>query len=155
MSIKRVMGIETEYGLSGIDAYTLVSAYDNGKKHYNKGETNNSLLPEMMDFRQTEGDYALLRSQSYFYPGYYQELHDETLIKNPSYKTEPVHTDIGKTDRMLLNGARFYVDMGHPEYSTPECSNPLDLVIHDKAGEMILNETRKRRNPFMAVQSLS
>src|SRR5437773_5262608 len=40
------------------------------------------------------------------------------------------------SNAFLINGARFYQDTGcHPEYSTPECDNILDLVIHDKAGE--------------------
>src|SRR3989337_3745023 len=44
----------------------------------------------------------------------------------------------------LSNGARFYVDHAHPEYSSPECTNPRDLVIWDKAGERILNLSRSR-----------
>ena len=39
---------------------------------------------------------------------------------------------------MLTNGARYYVDHAHPEYSTPECTNALELVVADKAGERIL-----------------
>ncbi len=43
------------------------------------------------------------------------------------------------SNAFLVNGARFYQDTGcHPEYSTPECDNILDLVIHDKAGERLL-----------------
>ncbi len=43
------------------------------------------------------------------------------------------------SNAFLANGARFYQDTGcHPEYSTPECDNILDLVIHDKAGERLL-----------------
>src|ERR1700755_565069 len=39
----------------------------------------------------------------------------------------------------LENGARLYLDVGsHPEYATPECDSIRDLVIHDKAGERIL-----------------
>ncbi len=41
----------------------------------------------------------------------------------------------------LANGARLYLDVGsHPEYATPECDSIRDLVIHDKAGERILEE---------------
>ena len=41
----------------------------------------------------------------------------------------------------LENGARFYQDTGcHPEYATPETSNPDDLVVYDRAGERILEE---------------
>src|SRR5262245_56090515 len=39
---------------------------------------------------------------------------------------------------VLTNGARYYVDHAHPEYSTPECVDALELVRFDKAGERIL-----------------
>jgi proteasome accessory factor A len=43
------------------------------------------------------------------------------------------------SNAFLVNGARFYQDTGcHPEYSTPECDTIMDLVIHDKAGERLL-----------------
>jgi proteasome accessory factor A len=43
------------------------------------------------------------------------------------------------SNAFLVNGARFYQDTGcHPEYSTPECDNIMDLVVHDKAGERLL-----------------
>lgn len=43
------------------------------------------------------------------------------------------------SNAFLCNGARFYQDTGcHPEYSTPECDRLHDLVIHDKAGERLL-----------------
>jgi proteasome accessory factor A len=39
----------------------------------------------------------------------------------------------------LENGARFYLDTGcHPEYATPECASPMDVMIYDNAGERIL-----------------
>ena len=38
---------------------------------------------------------------------------------------------------ILTNGARLYVDHAHPEYSTPECTNPRDVVKWDKAGEQV------------------
>jgi len=46
----------------------------------------------------------------------------------------------GRSSNVFLeNGARLYLDVGsHPEYATPECDSVLDLVIHDKAGERIL-----------------
>ena len=39
---------------------------------------------------------------------------------------------------ILTNGARLYVDHAHPEYSAPECTDPLDAVIWDKAGERVM-----------------
>jgi proteasome accessory factor A len=39
----------------------------------------------------------------------------------------------------LQNGSRLYVDAGyHPEYSSPECCNPWDVVRYAKAGDLIL-----------------
>ena len=41
----------------------------------------------------------------------------------------------------LANGSRLYLDVGsHPEYATPECDSIHDLVVHDKAGERILEQ---------------
>jgi proteasome accessory factor PafA2 len=50
-----------------------------------------------------------------------------------------VETHLANT--VLTNGARYYVDHAHPEYSTPECANPLELVLHDKAGEEVLRRS--------------
>ncbi len=46
----------------------------------------------------------------------------------------------GRSSNVFLeNGARLYLDVGsHPEYATPECDSIADLVVHDKAGEWIL-----------------
>jgi hypothetical protein len=38
----------------------------------------------------------------------------------------------------LANGARFYMDCGHPEMTTPECANPWDVVRYMHAGERAL-----------------
>jgi len=39
-------------------------------------------------------------------------------------------------NRVLGNGARLYVDHGHPEYATPETTNPTDAALHDHAGDL-------------------
>ncbi len=46
----------------------------------------------------------------------------------------------GRSSNVFLeNGARLYLDVGsHPEYATPECDTVYALVVHDKAGERIL-----------------
>ena len=48
----------------------------------------------------------------------------------------------GRSSNVFLeNGARLYLDVGsHPEYATPECDSIADLVVHDKAGERILEQ---------------
>jgi proteasome accessory factor A len=48
----------------------------------------------------------------------------------------------GRSSNVFLeNGARLYLDVGsHPEYATPECDSPTQVVTHDKAGERILED---------------
>ena len=38
----------------------------------------------------------------------------------------------------LFNGGRVYIDMGHVEYATPECTGLFDLVAADRAGERLV-----------------
>src|SRR3954467_11841720 len=46
----------------------------------------------------------------------------------------------GRSSNVFLqNGARLYLDVGsHPEYARAECDSIYDLVVHDRAGERIL-----------------
>jgi proteasome accessory factor A len=46
----------------------------------------------------------------------------------------------GRSSNVFLrNGSRLYLDVGsHPEYATAECDDVSELVVHDKAGERIL-----------------
>lgn len=55
-------------------------------------------------------------------------------------------TDSGLVNAVLHNGARLYVDHAHPEYSTPECSDPLEATLYDKAGESTMYRAAQRVN---------
>ena len=52
--------------------------------------------------------------------------------------------DMGLANVILTNGARLYVDHAHPEFSTPECTSPLDIVRWDKAGEQVMLDAARR-----------
>jgi proteasome accessory factor A len=54
-----------------------------------------------------------------------------------------------KSDRILKNGARFYNDHTHPEYSTPECLSIRELVVFDRAGTEILREAIRLRESVL------
>jgi proteasome accessory factor A len=54
--------------------------------------------------------------------------------------TQLTDEDLGLANVILTNGARLYVDHAHPEFSTPECTNPRDVVIWDKAGEVVMQD---------------
>lgn len=47
-------------------------------------------------------------------------------------------SEVIRSDQVLANGARFYNDHGHPEYSTPECWSIQELAVADKAGEIVV-----------------
>ena len=60
------------------------------------------------------------------------------------------------SNAFLSNGARFYQDTGcHPEYSTPECNTLYDLVIHDKAGERLLEACLPEAEKRLKEEGLS
>jgi proteasome accessory factor A len=119
MAIPKITGIETEYGISGP-----------GNADFNPVLTSSLLINTYAgSLRRIRWDYE-------------QEspLRDARGFE-PVQEREPVEEDLGLANVILPNGARFYVDHAHPEYSTPECSSPRDVVVHDKAGERILERS--------------
>ncbi|MBI3122547.1 MAG: proteasome accessory factor PafA2 family protein, partial [candidate division NC10 bacterium] len=81
-----------------------------------------------------ENEYGLISSSA----GGRVNLSVESAL---GYLFEKVVSRQRGTNDFLRNGARLYQDTGcHPEYATPECDNALDLTIHDKAGERIIEE---------------
>ncbi|MGH2675548.1 MAG: depupylase/deamidase Dop [Actinomycetota bacterium] len=119
MAIPKVMGIETEYGISGP-----------GTPEFNPVLASSLLINTFAGaLRRIRWDYE-------------QEspLRDARGFE-PVQEREPTEEDLGLANVILPNGARYYVDHAHPEYSTPECATPRDLVVHDKAGERILERS--------------
>tara|TARA_B100000902_G_scaffold30807_1_gene36923 strand:+ start:2227 stop:3747 length:1521 start_codon:yes stop_codon:yes gene_type:complete len=53
---------------------------------------------------------------------------------------------------VLENGARFYVDHAHPEISTPECINALQVVKYDRSGERILEKAMSLANEALSPE---
>jgi Pup amidohydrolase len=130
MSARRVMGIETEYGISVpgqpganamvsssqvVNAYQAATAARVRRARWDFEEENPLRDARGFDLAAEAGDSA--------------QLTDE---------------DLGLANVILTNGARLYVDHAHPEYSAPECTNPLDAVIWDKAGERVMAEAATR-----------
>ena len=119
MAIPKVMGIETEYGIitRGVEDHNPILA--------SSVLINSFGSPRL---RKVRWDYE---EES--------PLRDARGFERPSL--EPLEDEGGLVSVILDNGARYYVDHAHPEYSTPECTNARDLVIHDKAGERVLAES--------------
>jgi proteasome accessory factor A len=62
----------------------------------------------------------------------------------------------GRSSNVFLeNGARLYLDVGsHPEYATPECDSVHDVVVHDKAGERILESLVESAEERLAEEGI-
>lgn len=74
-------------------------------------------------------------------------------VESLSFDPEDAKFDFGRrtmpgerirADRILPNGARFYNDHGHPEYSTPECLTLAELADHDHAGQLAVLRAARR-----------
>jgi proteasome accessory factor PafA2 len=119
MAIPKVVGTETEYGIAGA-----------GVSDFNPVIASSLLISSYAGaLRRIRWDYE-------------QEspLRDARGYE-PVQVREPSEEDLGLANVILPNGARYYVDHAHPEYSTPECATARELVIHDKAGERILERS--------------
>jgi proteasome accessory factor A len=119
VAIPKVLGTETEYGIAAA-----------GQPDFNPVVASSLLISTYAgSLRRIRWDYE-----------------DESPLRD-ARGFEPVPAsagsdeDLGLANVILPNGSRFYVDHAHPEYSTPECLTPYELVVHDKAGERILERS--------------
>jgi proteasome accessory factor PafA2 len=67
---------------------------------------------------------------------------------DPSAMAPQVETHL--VNAVLTNGARYYVDHAHPEISTPECADPLEVLRYDRAGEMIIAASLEASSSLIA-----
>ena len=114
MAVPKVCGTETEYGVvlrGAVDANPVLAS--------------SVLINSYVEHRKVGWDFD---DES---PGRDARGYQREGSQPPEIETHLVNT-------VLTNGARYYVDHAHPEYSTPECVNALELVLADKAGERIL-----------------
>jgi proteasome accessory factor A len=114
VAVPKVCGTETEYGvvLRGVADPNPVLA-------------SSVLINSYVEQRKVGWDFE---DES---PGRDARGYGREGAQPPEIETHLVNT-------VLTNGARYYVDHAHPEYSTPECANALELVLADKAGERVL-----------------
>jgi len=119
MAIPKVCGIETEYGIQVVHgdpnpiaaSSVLINAYAHEVARQQTG----------WDFEdEAPGNDARGFAREDAMP--------------PQVETHLVNT-------VLTNGARYYVDHAHPEYSTPECRDALECLRYDRAGELILTRS--------------
>ncbi len=129
MAITKYVGTETEYGISVI-----------GRPDFN---------PVLASSLVVNAYSADGRPRARWDYEEENPLRDARGFTQPGGHEPPPEDDIGLANSILTNGARFYVDHAHPEYSSPECSNPRDAVIWDKAGERILEIAARKAEPLL------
>src|SRR5215212_4638403 len=122
MSVRRVMGTETEFGIS-------VQGQPTANPMVASSQVVNAYATSTLRARRARWDFeeeSPLRDARGF-----------DMSREVADASQLTDEDMGLANVILTNGARLYVDHAHPEYSTPECTNPLDVVRWDKAGEQV------------------
>ncbi|MGH8875678.1 MAG: depupylase/deamidase Dop [Acidimicrobiia bacterium] len=113
--MRKVLGTETEYGIT---------------------------IRNQADFNPALASAMVINA----YPGKRVRVHWSYEEESPGRDARGFgHEGYGVADvesalvnAVLPNGARLYVDHAHPEYSGPECWDPLEGALHDKAGELVM-----------------
>ncbi len=127
MSVPKVVGLEQEYGIAV------------------------QSRPDAEPLTQAQAAFLLVNS----YDRVHRALWDygcEAPFKSALHRRrERLQVRISEaenalTNNALTNGARYYVDHAHPEYATPECRSARDVIACDKAGERIVERSRRRAN---------
>jgi proteasome accessory factor PafA2 len=130
VSVPKVVGLEQEYGIAVRSR------------------------PQAEPLTQVQAAFLLVNSYDRAHRGLW-DYGCETPFKSALHRrlerlqVRISEADNALTNNALTNGARYYVDHAHPEYSTPECRLVRDLIACDKAGERILERSRQRANATM------
>jgi proteasome accessory factor A len=129
MAIPKVMGTEIEYGITvrgdpDFDPISSCVLLVNAYREDHAGEI-------LWDYEQEN------------------PLADARGFQVDGEKYTPNQQENIARNKTLVNGARFYVDHAHPEYSCPEVTNARDLVIHEKAGERIVEMSRREASSLL------
>jgi len=129
MAIPKVMGTEVEYGITvkgdpDFDPISSCVLLVNAYREDHAGEI-------LWDYDQEN------------------PLADARGFQVDGEKYTPNQQENIARNKTLVNGARYYVDHAHPEYSCPEVTNVRDLVVHEKAGERILEASRREANALL------
>ena len=129
MAIPKVMGTEIEYGITvkgdpDFDPISSCVLLVNAYREDHAGEI-------LWDYEQEN------------------PLADARGFQVDGEKYTPNQQENIARNKTLINGARYYVDHAHPEYSCPEVTNARDLVIHEKAGERIIEASRREADTLL------
>ncbi|WP_307858237.1 depupylase/deamidase Dop [Cellulomonas fulva] len=146
MTVRRVMGIETEYGvlqpgkpmanpmLLSSHVVAVHAARESGRTRARWDYDDEDPLADARGFHlQRASAHPSLLTDDPARPAPSGDGPQE--LERPQAEE---YEDPGAANVILTNGARLYVDHAHPEYSSPEVTNPRDAVVWDRAGEQVM-----------------
>ncbi|MBA8795061.1 proteasome accessory factor A [Friedmanniella endophytica] len=125
----RVLGIETEYGISAL------------------GQPVGEELHPMQLSNHVVKAYAAYASGpgagrdagwDYETESPLRDVRGYEVARNQAHPDQLTDSDLGMANVILTNGARLYVDHAHPEYSSPEVTSARAVVRYDQAGDRVM-----------------
>jgi proteasome accessory factor PafA2 len=138
LTVHRVMGIETEYGISVP-----------GHPHVNAMTTSSAVVTSYSGI--SVGDRRARPRWDYDQEQPLRDARGYDMSRAEADPSQLTDEELGLANLILTNGARLYVDHAHPEYSSPEVTNPRDAVLWDRAGMQIMADAAEeatRQGPF-------
>lgn len=123
MTVRRVQGSEVEYGIA-------VQGQPHANPMVASTHVVNSYAAANGLTRRARWDFeeeSPLRDARGF-----------DLSRESADTSQLTDEDLGLANIILGNGARLYVDHAHPEYSSPEVTSPRDVVLWERAGELVM-----------------
>ena len=140
-----VMGMETEYGILGAEPEDVVAACL-------EAESEQGRCPGVRwDY---SGEYPLRDARGFEVdrsavdPSMLTDIPGAASVEAPvpgRLRTTAVVRLTAQeeawqrgTATCLSSGGRLYVDHGHPEYATPECTGPAQATLADRAGDLLV-----------------
>jgi proteasome accessory factor A len=128
MTVRRIMGLETEYGIS-------VPGDPMANPMFLSGQVVSA-------YAAAHGIRSTQSSWDYAFEDPLRDARGWQLGRaeaDPSQLTDVEDPTLANV--VLPNGARYYVDHAHPEYSSPEVTSPRDAIVWDRAGDAIALES--------------
>lgn len=115
MALRKVLGTETEFGITVLNQTGF-----------------NPVVASSAVVNCYPGNAARIQWS------FDEESPGRDLRGSEAFRPGIVEPQVGLVNTVLTNGARLYVDHAHPEYSSPECADPLSAALYDKAGETVM-----------------
>ncbi len=148
MASTRVMGIETEYGVSALSPSQPAFA-DRTRSSHIEDELHPMQLSNHVVKAYGSSAAGQPAGWDYETESPLRDIRGYEIARSAAHPDQLTDSDLGMANLILTNGARLYVDHAHPEYSGPEVTNALDAVRFDQAGDVVMAMAAER-----ATQSL-